>query len=85
VIFVLALLGGVLYFLRRRGMATFKGTGTFGRQQVAVRQLKVVERIPLGPQHALHLVRVGDGLILVATSPGSCQILDAAVGEGSGL
>jgi hypothetical protein len=37
--------------------------------------------VPLGAHHALHLVRVGERLMLVATAPGSCQVLDAAVRE----
>ena len=76
VILVLSLLGGVLFFLRRRGIASFQG---FPAAVANARQLKVVERVPLGAQHALHLVRVGDRLILVATAPGSCQILDAGL------
>ncbi len=87
-ILVLSLLGGLLYFLRRRGMASFNGipgTGTLGRQSASDRQLKVMERVPLGPQHALHLVRVGERTILVATAPGSCQVLDSAVREANTL
>ena len=82
VILVLSLLGGLLFFLRRRGIASFSA---FPAGAVSARQLKVLERVPLGAQHALHLVRVGDKLILVATAPGSCQVLDAAVREGAGL
>ena len=82
VILVLSLLGGLLFFLRRRGIASFPA---FPAGAANVRQLKVVERVPLGAQHALHLVRVGDRLILVATAPGSCQVLDAAGREGAGL
>jgi flagellar biogenesis protein FliO len=88
VILVLSLLGGLLFFLRRRGIASFQGFPAgagLGRQASNARQLKVVERVPLGAQHALHLVRVGDRLMLVATAPGSCQVLDAAVREGAGL
>jgi flagellar biogenesis protein FliO len=88
VILVLSLLTGLLYFLRRRGIASFPslpaGSG-FGRQTANARQMKVLERVPLGTQHALHLVRVGDRLILVATAPGSCQLLDGAIREGTGL
>ena len=82
VILVLSLLGGLLLFLRRRGIASFSA---FPAGAPNLRQLKVVERVPLGAQHALHLVRVGDRLILVATAPGSCQVLDSAVREGAGL
>ena len=76
IILVLSLLGAALYFLRKRGMASFPNMATpFGRQASA-RQMNVLERVPLGAQHALHLVRVGDRLILVATAPGSCQMMD---------
>ena len=81
---VLILLGGVLYVLRKRGVASFSDAGSpFGRSGNG-RQLKVMEKVPLGAQHALHLVRVGDRLILVATAPGSCQMMDAAP-DGAGL
>jgi flagellar biosynthetic protein FliO len=80
VILVLGLLGAALVFLRRRGIASFRALPALNQ-----RQMKVVERVPLGAQHALHLVRVGDRLILVATAPGSCQVLDAAVREGAAL
>jgi flagellar biogenesis protein FliO len=77
----------ILFFLKRRGVASFNGLATLsGRGQGAVsRQLKVVERLPLGPQHTLHLVRVGERTILVATTPGSCQIMDAEFREASTL
>ena len=84
-IFVLSLLGGTLYLLRRRGMASFPVPSAFSRQGTMPRRLKVLERVPLGPQHALHLVRVGDRMILVATAPGSCQLLDSLSGGEDGL
>jgi flagellar biogenesis protein FliO len=84
VILVLSLLGTALYFLRRRGIATFSnGTMPFGRQSPIPRQMKVVERVPLDAQHALHLVRVGDRLMLVATAPGSCQVLETEITEAT--
>ncbi len=64
VILVLSLLGVALVLLRRRGIASFRALPAVNQ-----RQMKVVERVPLGAQHALHLVRVGDRLILVATAP----------------
>lgn len=69
VVLVLALLGGVLALLRRRGVVSFDS-------RPASRRMVVVERVALGPQHALHLVRTGGRLLLVATAPGSCQLLD---------
>lgn len=71
---VLALLGGTLWLLRRRGMvAGF-------RNKTAGRRLECVERLALGPQHILHLVRVGGQPMIVATFPGGCARLAAAPG-----
>ncbi len=67
VLLVLGLLGGALFLLRKRGVVSH-GSG----------QLKLIERIPLGAQHALHLVRVGERMVLVTTSPGSCQVQEIA-------
>jgi len=39
------------------------------------RQLECLERLPLGPQHSLHLVRAGERLMLVSSSPGGCQLI----------
>lgn len=72
----MALLGGALLLLKKRGAVSFAAVPT------ARRRLEVVERISLGPQHALHLVRAGDRLLLVATAPNSCQILDRAMSSG---
>jgi flagellar biosynthetic protein FliO len=72
VVLVLALLGGALFVLRRRGAAAF----SFTRLSAAgPRRMQVLERLPLGPQHALHIVRVGGRAVVVATAPGSCQLL----------
>jgi flagellar biogenesis protein FliO len=66
IVFVAVLLGGALYLLKKRGGAGLPG----------LRRLEVIERVSLGPQHALHLVRAGDRLVLIATAPASCQFLD---------
>ena len=81
VFLVLALLGGTLWWLRRRGFATFaiKGPGA-GR----VRSMKVIERMNLTPQHSLHLVRVGDRTVLIAASPAGCSIVEGIAGAGEG-
>jgi flagellar biogenesis protein FliO len=66
IVLVMALLGGVLLILKKRGAAS-----------VSVSHwLEVVERVSLGPQHALHLVRAGGRVLLVVTGPNSCQLLD---------
>jgi flagellar biosynthetic protein FliO len=71
IVLVAALLSGALLVLKKRGAASSGGTGR--------RRLEVVERISLGPHHSLHLVRAGGRLLLVATAPNSCQLLDHAV------
>jgi flagellar biogenesis protein FliO len=62
---VLALLGATLWLLqRRRPILPRRGP----------RQLEVVDRVALGPQHTLSLVRVKGGMVLVGTGPGVCEI-----------
>jgi flagellar biogenesis protein FliO len=72
IVFVAALLGGALFLLKKRSSPALPG----------LHRLEVIERVPLGPQHALHLVRAGDRMVLIATGPSSCQLLDHAVSTG---
>jgi len=67
---VLALLGGTLWWLRRRGMVV-----GLAPRRVAGRRLECIERLPLAPQLTLHLVRLGDTALLVAASPAGCTLL----------
>jgi len=71
ILLVLALLGGVLWWLRRKGVAQFTVRGRAGK----VRAMKLIERLPLTPQHTLHLVDLEGREVLIATSPGGCSIL----------
>jgi flagellar biogenesis protein FliO len=70
-VFVLFLLAGTLFWLRRRGIASFSLPAMTNQK----RRMEVVERVALGPQHALHLVRINGRAVLVATAPGGCQVL----------
>jgi len=67
---VLLLLGGTLWCLRRRGIASF---GISGRSRR--RRMDCLERLPLGPHHALHLVRCDGAELVIASSPGGCSLL----------
>jgi flagellar biogenesis protein FliO len=67
---VLALLLLTLWWLRRRGLAGM----TMGRKSAA-RRLENLERLPLGPQHALHLVRLGGSALLISASPAGCALI----------
>jgi flagellar biogenesis protein FliO len=76
VLLVFALLGALLWFSKRRGLAAFS---IGARRGGSGRRLEVLERVSLTPQHALHLVRVSDRTVLIATAPSSCTLLDSPV------
>ena len=67
---VLLLLGATLWVLRRRGFA-----GLAQRRPAAGRRIQCLERQALGPQHTLHLVRVGDNELLLVSSPSGCALV----------
>lgn len=66
---VLTLLALTLWWLRRRGIAGARPA------RAASRRLECLERLPLSPQHTLHLVRLGETSLLVASSPGGCSLV----------
>ena len=68
---VLSALAASLWWLRRKGLARY------GRRAARRRTLQAVERLPLGPQHALHLVRLAGRGLLVGTSPAGCAVLES--------
>jgi flagellar biogenesis protein FliO len=74
VLMVMALLAGLLLGMRRRGMARFR-IGLPGRK--TQRRLEVMERLPLTPQHSLHMVRMGGRGLLIGVSPSGCNLLDS--------
>ncbi|MGD0499704.1 MAG: flagellar biosynthetic protein FliO [Bryobacteraceae bacterium] len=69
---VLGLLAAALWRLRRRG---FAGMLVLGKP--AGRRLERVERLALGPHHALDLVRMGDRGLLVASYPSGCALIES--------
>lgn len=69
---VLLLLGGTLWWLRRRGVATVRF-----RRSGSGRRIECLERVALGPQQTLHLIRVGDRALLVAASATGCSLLQS--------
>ena len=71
---VLLLLGAALWWLRRKGLAQYGiRPSTVSRK----RTLESVERLALGPQHSLHLVRLAGRALLVGTSPTGCAVLES--------
>lgn len=75
VLAVFALLGGLLWLMRRRGGLAFSPRRT------GARQVEVLERVPLTPQHSLHLVRVAGKVVLIGTAPSACTLLDHSTSE----
>jgi flagellar biosynthetic protein FliO len=73
---VLTLLGFTLWILRRRGLA-----GLTAARSKPARRLECLERLPLGPHHTLHLVRMGETALLVASSPGGCSLVQSVPTE----
>src|SRR5277367_2765001 len=73
VLLVLILLGAAIYALRAKGMAMMLRGVSVRKNQ---RQLESIDRLPLTPQHSLHLVRVEGRTVLIAVSPGGCSMVD---------
>lgn len=69
VLAVFALLGVLLWAARRGGFTRLSGI----RRQA--RSLESIERLPLTPQHSLHLVRIQGREMVVATHPHGCALL----------
>jgi len=69
---VLLLFAWCLWWLRRKGLAGMRSPG--GSRK---RRLEAVERLALGPQHSLHLVRLSGRGLLVGISPAGCAVLES--------
>jgi flagellar biogenesis protein FliO len=69
-VLVIALLLGTVWLLRRKGLAS--GAPVWNR---AARpgSMQVLERLQLTSQHSLHLVRLGEQVILIGVSPATCS------------
>jgi flagellar biosynthetic protein FliO len=72
---VLGLLGGGLWALKRKGWA--RAGMRRGRDDGQPR-LEVIDRLPLTPQHSLHLVKLADRTLLIGLSPSGCNLLESS-------
>ena len=99
VIGVLGLLLATLGWLRRRGWvqagrprrvtqapARSAWAWPFARPHGAPAEpvLQILERLPLTPTHTLHLVRVRNHTVLIATHTAGCHVVESAPGEPAG-
>ncbi len=73
VLLVLGMLAGLMWLLRRKGMAAWP-VRRGGRQGY----LRPVERVQLTATHSLHLVRFGDRALLIAVSPAGVHTLETS-------
>ncbi len=69
---VLCLLSSTLWWLRRHGFAA-----VLPLKKSRSRRLECLERLSLGPQQSLHLVRMGDTALLLASTPAGCALLQS--------
>lgn len=74
---VLALALGAAWWLRGRGLAGVAASLSLPRKGHA-RRLESLERLTLGPQQSLHLVRLGSSAMLIAAWPTGCVLLHRA-------
>lgn len=72
---VVALGWGSLWWLRRRGLAR---PAAGARRRDGARRLELIDRVALTPQHSVHLIRMGDRLILVGRAPSGLTRLASA-------
>jgi flagellar biosynthetic protein FliO len=70
VVLVLALLAAMLWWLKRRGLAAVLP------RRNGPRRLESLERLALGPQHSVHLIRLGHQALIVACAPSGCVLLE---------
>ena len=78
---VMALLLGLLWWLGRRGMVRVRGA-LLGRR--SPRGLELIARLPLTPQHSLHVVRTRGKDLLIGTSPGGCALVESWESDQTG-
>jgi flagellar biogenesis protein FliO len=71
ILVVLGMLAGVLWGLKRLGIAAPSSRLARGPSV----RLESLAKLNLGPQHNLHLVRADRNLVLVACSPSGCALL----------
>ena len=75
---VLLLLGALLWWLRRQGIAHFRTAGPAGfGMRSRGRLLELVDRRVLGAGHAVYLLRVADRALVVAAHGSGCTLLES--------
>ena len=73
ILLVLALLGAVMWLLRRKNLLQFSLSG---KAAAGLQHLQTVERLHLTPQHAVFLLRLGDRAVLMSSHAAGCTLLE---------
>lgn len=76
VFFVLGLVLFLTVFLSKHGWARGSFMGAKGLRVLEGRRqkrIRILERVPLTPQHALHLISIDSRVMVLATSPSTCM------------
>ena len=73
VLLVLGVLAATLWALRRAGAVRWRAPGGARRGS----RIELVERVALSPGHALHLVRMADRALLIASHAGGCTLVES--------
>ncbi len=71
---VLAVVGLVSWLARRGSVGTFTLRALM-RNAESDRQMKLIERITLTPQHSIHLIRTHERDLLLVTHPHGCSVV----------
>ncbi len=72
VLFVLLALLGAVAFLRKKGFAVSAATLGGRRREVLIDH---IDKVRLGPQHSIHLLRVDERKLLIALHPQGVTVL----------
>ncbi len=76
---VLLLLGLCLWALNRRGILH---AGAVGRFRPRGKRLESLERLALGPQHSLHLVKIEGRTLVLGVSPHAVNLIETLSEHG---
>ncbi len=74
VLLVLGLLGGLMWWLRSKGAASWPVV----RKRRGEGYLRSVERVQLSATHSVHLLRYGDKALLISVSPSGVNTIEIA-------
>ncbi len=69
---VFGLMAAALWALRRRGLVS---AGWTAKRASAGQRMSIIDRLPLTPQHTLHLLELDGRTYLIATHAGGCTLL----------